>query len=296
MPVRVIEVPSPLGLWPSGVEQAPDALREAGLHSRLDAPEAVRLEIPAYIGERDRGTGVLNPAGIAEVARRLADAVGAALDRDEFPVVLGGDCSIVLGPLLALRRRGRYGLAYLDGHADFQHPDDEPKGEVASLDLALATGRGPAALADLDGLGPLARDEDVALVGYRVVGDNDRFGGQDIRSTAIGVLDLQQVRGLGTSATLERVIATVTAPGLQGFWVHLDVDVLGDEIMPAVDYRHPGGLSWDEAAGLLTGLLGHHMARGLEVTIFNPRLDPGGSLARQLSDLIAGTVRAARQD
>jgi arginase len=37
--------------------------------------------------------------------------------------------------------------------------------------------------------------------------------------------------------------------------VHLDVDVLGDEIMPAVDYRHPGGLSWDEAADLLAGLL-----------------------------------------
>jgi arginase len=296
MRLRVIEVPSPLGLWPSGVEQAPDALREAGLHSRLSAEEEVRLEVPAYSDERDQSTGVLNPAGIADVAHRLADAVGAAIDQEEFPVVLGGDCSIVLGPLLALRRRGRYGLAYLDGHADFQHPDDEPKGEVASLDLALATGRGPAAVADLDGLGPLVRDEDVAVVGYRVVGDNDRFGGEDIRSTAIGVLDLQEVRRLGTGATLERVIATVTGPGLHGFWVHLDVDVLGDEIMPAVDYRHPDGLSWDEAAELLTGLLGHEMARGLEVTIFNPRLDPDGSLARQLSDLIAGTVHAARRD
>jgi arginase len=78
--------------------------------------------------------------------------------------------------------------------------------------------------------------------------------------------------------------------------VHLDVDVLGDELMPAVDYRHPDGLSWDEAGELLTGLLGHKMARGLEVTIFNPRLDPDGSLARQLSDLIAGTVHAARRD
>jgi arginase len=174
----------------------------------------VRLEVPAYSDERDRGTCVLNPAGIADVAHRLADAVGTVIDQDEFPVVLGGDCSIVLGPLLALRRRGRYGLAYLDGHADFQHPDDEPKGEVAPLDLALATGRGPAALADLDGLGPLVRDEDVALVGYRVVGDNDRFGGENIRSTAISVLDLHEVRRLSTRDTLGRVMATVTGPGL----------------------------------------------------------------------------------
>ena len=66
--------------------------------------------------------------------------------------VLYIDCSIVLGPLLALRRRGRYGLAFLDGHADFQHPSDEPNGEVASLDLAVATGRGPDLLTNLEGL------------------------------------------------------------------------------------------------------------------------------------------------
>jgi arginase len=49
-----------------------------------------------------------------------------------------------IGPLLALRRRGRYGLVFLDGHAGFQHPSDEPNGKVASLDLAVATGRGGA--------------------------------------------------------------------------------------------------------------------------------------------------------
>ena len=62
---------------------------------------------------------------------------------------------------------------FIDGHADFQHSSDEPNGEVASLDLALVTGRGPELLADLDGLRPLVRDEDVALVGYRVFGGND---------------------------------------------------------------------------------------------------------------------------
>jgi arginase len=85
----------------------------------------------------------------------------------------------------------------------------------------------------------------------------------------------------------------VTRPELQGFWVHLDVDVLDDAIMPAVDYRHPGGLSWDEAAQLLQGLLGSPGARGLDVTIFNPSLDPDGSIARQLAELIARCVPAA---
>ena len=75
--------------------------------------------------------------------------------------------------------------------------------------------------------------------------------------------------------------------------MHLDVDVLDDAIMPAVDYRHPGGLSWDEAAQLLQGLLGSPGTRGLDVTIFNPNLDPDGSIARLLADLIVRCVPAA---
>jgi arginase len=72
--------------------------------------------------------------------------------------------------------------------------------------------------------------------------------------------------------------------------VHLDVDVLDDPLMPAVDYRHPGGLTWQEAAQILGGLLTSDRARGLEVTIFNPRLDPDGSIAQRLSDLITNSV------
>jgi arginase len=285
----VIDVPSPLGLRPSGLENAPDALRGAGLHERLGSPGVVRIDVPPYCDVRDPATGILNPQGIAAVARDVAGAVDAALDSGRFPVLLGGDCSIVLGPILALRRRGRYGLAFLDGHADFQHPDDEPNGEVASLDLAVATGRGPEVLADLAGLRPLVRDDDVALVGYRVLDDNDHFRGEHVRDTAITVVDFFEVRGRGTSRALEKVLGTVGKPDLAGFWVHLDVDVLDDVLMPAVDYRHPGGLTWQEAGEILGGLLASDGARGLEVTIFNPRLDSDGSIARRLADLIAGS-------
>ena len=182
-------------------------------------------------------------------------------DSGRFPIVLGGDCSIVLGPMLALRRRGRYGLVFIDGHADFQHPSDEPNGEVASLDLALVTGRGPEILTDLDGLRPLVRDEDVALVGYRVFGDNDHVLDEHVRDTAVTVVDGPEVRESGAASALGKALATVTRLGVEGFWVHLDVDVLDDDLMPAVDYRHPGGLTWEEAAEILRGLLNASGAR-----------------------------------
>ena len=91
----------------------------------------------------------MNPQAIRDYSPLLADAVTAVLDQGEFPVVLGGDCSIVLGTMLALRRRGRYGLLYVDGDADadFYQPEVNPlSGAASASDLAFATGRGPGAV------------------------------------------------------------------------------------------------------------------------------------------------------
>ncbi len=105
----VIEAPSILGLRPTGVERLPEALLQAGLNDRLAARHAGRV-VPeaAYDVERDSTTLTLNASGIASYSRRLADAVGEVIEGGEFPVVLGGDCSILLGNLLALKRRGRF--------------------------------------------------------------------------------------------------------------------------------------------------------------------------------------------
>jgi arginase len=166
--IAIIEAPSILGLRPTGVETLPEALIRAGLIDRLGARHAGRVAPESsYDFERDSTTLTLNPAGIALYSRALADAVGDVLDRGEFPVVLGGDCSILLGSLLALKRRGRYGLLYVDGHADFYNPEANPNGEAASMDLAFATGRGPDVLTSIEGRGPLVTDEDVVAFGYR---------------------------------------------------------------------------------------------------------------------------------
>ncbi|MFF2305609.1 arginase family protein [Streptomyces sp. NPDC058128] len=270
--LAVVEAPSVLGLRPSGVQELPGAV--LGGVARV-----ARVEPPAYDPVRDAGTGVLNPGGIARYSVRLADVVGEVLDSGSFPVVLGGDCSILLGNLLALRRRGRYGLLFLDGHTDFYQPSAEPTGEVASMELALATGRGPRRLADLEGLGPLVRDEDVVAFGFR-----DAHEGSPPLPPRLYALALDDVRAAGAREAARGAVARLAER--EGYWVHLDVDVLDDAIMPAVDYRQPGGLSWAELEDVLRTALGHERAAGFDVTIFNPRLDPSGTVARRLTDCL----------
>jgi arginase len=289
----IIEAPSVLGLFPRGVERLPDALLDAGLADRLDARRAGRVEPPPYDPQRDTVTGLLNPIGLRDYAHQLAGVTGNVLDRGEVPVVLGGDCSILLGNLLALRGRGRHGLLFLDGHADFYQPEAEPNGEAASMDLALATGRGPEVVTDLDGRGALVGDEDVVVLGRRDAEEAAEAGSQRIEDTPITMLDLAAVRDRGAERAAGEAVEHLDRTDLDGFWIHLDCDVLDDAVMPAVDYRLDGGLSWDELRTVIATAVDTGRVTGIEITIFNPALDPDGAIARSLVTTLSGALRRA---
>jgi arginase len=288
----LIDAPSILGLKPSGVEQLPAALKAAGLQTGLNAQYAELLPPPPYNPQRDPETRLLNPEGLRTYAGQLAEAVTRVVQQGGFPVVLGGDCSNVIGCALALRRVGRFGLVFIDGHADFYQPEAEPNGEVASMDLAIVTGRGPEVLTDIDGLKPLVRDEDVVQIGMRDGAQQKVYGSRDIRETAIHVFDLDRVRSAGIAVVANQAVEILRNNQLERFWIHLDADVLDDAMMPAVDYRLAGGLSWDELSAALKILMASGQAVGINVGIFNPCLDEDGSIARRFVESLVGGLIA----
>lgn len=289
LPYAILEAPSTLGLATDGVERLSDRLLELGFAERIHARRAGRLAVLPKDPTPDPETGILNAGAIAAWSPELADAVGAVLDAGEFPVVLGGDCTILLGSMLALRRRGRYGLFFIDGNADFFQPEAEPNGEGASMDLAFVTGYGPSLLTDIEGRGPLMRPEDAVAFAYRDHEDQKEYGGQPLPEK-LKVLDLPAVRAAGIATTAREAVNHLTRPELDGFFIHLDADCLDDAIMPAVDFRVPGGLSWDELGTALRIALASGKAVGLEITIYNPRLDEDGSAGRGLVDVLAAAL------
>jgi arginase len=285
----IIEAPSNLGLKPAGVERLARTLLENRLADRLQARHAGRVEPWPYHAERDPETLTLNAHEIAGWSPLLADAVEQVLDDGEWPVILGGDCSILLGPALALRRRGRFGLLFIDGHADFYQPEAEPNGEAASMDLAFVTGYGPALLTNIEQRGPLIRPEDAVAFGFRDTEEQIRYGSRPLPSNLFNV-DLQTVRRMGVVKATAAALEHVTRPDLEGFFVHLDADSLDDRIMPAVEYRLADGFSWDEMQSILTAAFSSERAVGLEVTIYNPALDEAGEAGRDLTNLLVRSL------
>ncbi|HEX6902541.1 MAG TPA: arginase family protein [Thermoanaerobaculia bacterium] len=292
--IAIVGAASSIGIRPyddGGIRRldlAPGVLREQGLGSRLAARDHGDVVPPPY---RDfvRPPGrARNEEALVSYSHALGTQVRAAAEDGAFVLVLGGDCSVVLGALLGIRRPGGppVGLAYVDGHADFATPEESYTGSAASMCLALAVGRGDSPLARLAGEEPLARAADVVVLGRRDQEDDQWYGEDALRVSPLLDLPNDAIRESGPETAARAALERLARPDLGGFWIHLDADVLDPSVLPAVDSPEPGGLGLDELAELLTPLVRHPKALGLELTIYDPQLDPDRTSAARLSGLL----------
>ncbi|MGH7465671.1 MAG: arginase family protein, partial [Longimicrobiales bacterium] len=190
----------------------------------------------------------------------------------------------------AKRHAGAVGLIYIDGHADFATPAESATGSAASMCLALALGRGDSPLARLDGAAPLVRGEDVVLIGRR---DEGEPYGHDALAVS-GILDLPDaaLSQRGAEAVASAALERVARDDLAGFWIHVDADVLDPRVMPAVDSPEPGGPDIERLADLLAPLVAHPSALGMQVTIYDPALDPDRQAGARLVALLVRALES----
>jgi arginase len=298
--IAILDAPSNLGLRPPtetsvpGCAKAPGALRDQGLLTRLGARDAGCLTPPRYdAGDWRPGDGVAHAAQIAAYSRALADRIGAILDAGEFPVILGGDCSILLGSGIAMHRLGQaiggnIGLVFVDGHSDFRHPGNASYvGAAAGEDLALVTGRGQPDLASIEGRRPYFRDVDVVVMGIRAQ-DEHRL---DLQAAGIVTRPVPALRAEGAARSAQWARDQLT--DCAGYWVHVDVDVLDPAVMPAVDAPSPGGIAFPELELLLAGLVESPHCLGVELTVFDPDYDPDGQYAAEITSAVTAGLAAA---
>ena len=129
-------------------------------------------------------------------------------------------------------------------------------------------------------------DELVIHIGQRDWEETKKYGSQDIRKTKIKCFSLDEIRSEGMSKTLKSILTHIKNLDADGFWIHLDTDVLSDDINPAVDYRLPGGLELEEVKELLKSVIRTGKVFGLSVSIFNPKLDNYGHSSKSIAYLI----------
>jgi arginase len=278
--LAVVDAPIDCSGVGRGEEHAPAALRAARLVERLGARDAGEAAARIRDSRRDPETGVIGAEDVRRASAAIASRVRELLGAGERPLVLGGDCTLLLGVFQALTVGS--GLWFVDGHADFYDGESSPTGEVADMDLAILTGHGPSGLLDHDGA--LVEPGDVVLLGHRPSELHPDVALENARlDPAIRALTAPEVRERGAGRVGAEAAARLAE---RPAWLHLDLDVLDEAALPAVSYPQPLGLGWDELVALARPLVGAPNLLGISVADFNPDRDADGRHAARIVDAL----------
>jgi arginase len=288
--IGLLGVPTNSAGTTGGVARAPAALREAGLLDALRRDGDVRdhgdVALPEPSPARDAATHLIDPGGLATMVIRVRDAVAAILADGHFPLVIGGDCPVLLGCLAAARNGDSPALLFVDGHEDAYLPERSTTGEAADMELAFALGMVDASWSpELAGILPLVAPADVRVLGARDAGTLEAEGVASI-GDRLPVVDGGRLAADPAGET-GAACASFTGP----WWFHLDLDVLSTEALPAVDYPQDGGLGWGALDAVASSALGAGPI-GWDVTIYNPDMDPQRIHARRIVRFLGSMVRA----
>lgn len=268
----------------TGVARAPRVLADAGIAD----PHVVRMvELAEPLpGMPDRGaSGLLAEPLLIGMVERVEAAVTASLRAGDRPLVVGGDCPVLLPAVAAGQRlHGRVGLMFVDGHEDAWDPRLSPTGEAADSELGLALGRYRADLpAALEDRLPRLDSTELVVLGARDAAELAEAGQPSI-AEEVTVRTPNQLRQTGM---VEAATAAVAAVGAQNpWWLHVDLDVLATDQLAAVDYPQDGGLTWVELTSLVRTALSVRGCLGWSLCIYNPDLDLARTEAGKVVDFV----------
>ena len=296
MRLALIGAPTSAGAFAPGQEDAPGALRAAGLLEALREgghDVAERGDTPRFRWRVDHAEPrAMNAGAVLDGVRAVAERVAEALAAGRRPLVLGGDCTVGVGTVAGAIAAGTEPrLVYLDLHPDLNTPASVPDGAfdwtgvAHMLDIEGADDR-------LAGAGPrrplLDDDDDVVFLGADPE-QSTPHERQVIESRGLNAIPVDDVRA-------DPVAAAQTAiAGNRPFLVHFDVDVIDFSDVPLSENTGRGiGLSFDTAFAALDVLVAHEALLGLTVTELNPHhgADDGSDVER-FAQRLAGAYRSA---
>lgn len=274
-PLAIIGVPTSAGAFAPGQEQAPRALRAAGLVERL---ERAGLQVtdygddPVWRWRPDRSNRLAqNLEAVVAIAQATANRVQRAAGEGRIPLVLGGDCTVELGTVAGhLPIATRVGLIYFDLHPDLNVPESVRAGALDWMGVAHLLGEEKAAapLAHIGSRFPMLAPDQIAFFAY---------GPQAITPWERDVMAWRSLYGLPVEevaadpeGTAARALAELSSR-CDRLLIHLDVDTIDFTDLPLSENTgRNAGLSFEQTMRALKVLAGSHLLSALTITEINP--------------------------
>jgi arginase len=311
--IKVISVPTEAGTHFPGQCKAPEALIKTG--GLLDKLQSIGYTVSTYddlLSDAEFNSaapwspspkinGVRNETKAVAVMNRIKAHLPSAVERDTFPIIIGGDCSITPAVLSSLHSTipadQTFGLLYIDGDADLTLPDQtDADGSTAIMDsmcMTHLTGRA----GGLESMRAFARPDSSPLI----TPNNIVLFGFDPLQPATEHWSFLLEKGFKafTQPTVQRspVVSAKEAIAwlnerVDVIFVHFDVDVIDSGQFPLANYPHYNGLGIDQAMAVLDQVLSTPEVKSLTITEVNPNNDPNGRMVQRIVEgVVHGMAR-----
>ena len=289
--IEIIGAPSTFGQKKLGVNLGPDAIRYAGLLSRLkkmglDVIDKGNIEVPTLDVEKFNSDqeGLRNYDEIVTVSENLSKATSEIVEKGNFPLTLGGDHSIAVGSISGISQHyENLGVIWYDAHGDLNVPEESPSGNVHGMPLRILAGDGPDELVNINDFTPKVKPENIVLIGMRDLDEGER---KYIKDKNIKTFTMADIDRFGIQEEIERSLEYLKSRNIDGLHFSLDVDALDPAETPGTGTRVMGGLSYRESHFALELLNESKLVTSMDIVEVNPLIDNSNHTAEQAVALL----------
>ena len=280
MNVHILEMPLDFGASRHGSDMGPSAIRLAGIKERLESLNHKTFEhADIFQPQPQEYEQVGNPKAkylkpIVNACTKLAASVEEISSKGDFPLVLGGDHSIVLGTLAGLaasakKENKKIGVLYVDAHGDFNDTNTSPTGNIHGECLAASAGIGLPDLTNLYFEGQKVDPYNICFVGCRDLDPGEKVL---MKKAGVTVFTMSDIDRQGFSEIVKKVLKFLET---HADWIHVsfDMDVLDPMYAPGTGIPLPGGLTNREALLLMEEMASIGKVKSAEIVEVNPILD-----------------------
>ncbi|GAC1359571.1 MAG: arginase [Ktedonobacteraceae bacterium] len=292
MRIRIIGAPIDLGADRRGVDIGPRAIRYAGLTDQLlhlghTVNDVGNLHVPFPEGQPVGNPRLKYLEPILQAAKELAQSVTDALEKQEFPLILGGDHSIALGSVSGVAQVHKdVGIIWIDAHADFNVEGTTPSGNIHGMILSALAGLGDNRLTHLGGWAPKIDQTRIVIVGARALDPGEQAL---LRAHNIHVFTMSDIDRRGIATVIQQGIEIA---GRDGGPIHLslDMDSLDPREAPGVGTPVRGGLSYREAHFAMEMIAESQRMISMDAVEVNSILDRENTTAQLAVELICSAL------
>lgn len=274
--ISIIGVPMDLGQSRRGVDMGPSAIRYAGVIETLEELKYTINDLGDIPITRpseaviDKDSNLKNLDQITDATQQLAEKVDQEINKDHFPLILGGDHSIAIGSLAGVSKHYQdLGVIWYDAHGDLNSSETSPSGNIHGMPLAVSLGIGHEKLTNISGYNPKIKPENIVIVGARSLDPGEK---ELIRETGIKVYTMHEIDRMGMPKVIEETIEYLKTR-TDGVHLSLDLDGLDPSEAPGVGTPVLGGMTYRESHLAMEMLFESNLITSAEFVEVNPILD-----------------------